>query len=148
MVWVGEKGSLSYLSGMISASEYLQNMNYDARAIEHVQESLNVGENALFLWDGRSYYCEARCIPDDEQSTAVRLAIESPSPETLAKDLREDGITHLLLSKPDANWFITYHDPRGVHRQSLDYFTDTFFPACGKPVYSDQAMALYEITCR
>ena len=113
-----------------------------------VQETLAVDERALFLWDGRRYFCHVNCIPDDEQSTAVRLAVESPSPETLASELSKSRITHLLLSKPDVNWFMTYHDPQGMHRETLDYFTDTFFPACGKLVYSDEAMSLYEITCR
>lgn len=148
LVWLQGKGSLPYLSGTQSASEYLQNMNYDFRAVQYVQKSIPVDEKVLFLWNGRSYYCDPRCIPDDEQSTAVRLAFESPLPETLAKNLRDDGITHLLLSKPDVNWFITYHDPHELHRQALDYFTATFFPVCGNPVYTDQNMTLYQITCR
>jgi hypothetical protein len=148
LVWIQDKDAWTYLRGEISTTEYLQNMNYDFRAIQHVQETLAVDERALFLWDGRRYFCRVNCIPDDEQSTAVRLVFESPAPETLASELSKKSITHLLLSKPDVNWFMTYHDPQGMHRETLDYFIDTFFPACGKLVYSDEAMALYEITCR
>lgn len=147
IVWFQDKGSSSYLNGERSAAEYLQKMNYDFRAIQYVQESLHDGETALLLWDGRSYYCDARCVPDDEQSSAVRFAYETPAPQALARRLRANGITHVLLSTPDANWFITYHDPQGLHRQALIYFTDTFFPACGNLVYTDQEMQLFEMTC-
>lgn len=147
LVWLQEKESWDYLNGTKSASEYLQEMTSNFRVIQYIQESLDAGEHALFLWDGRGYYCDARCIPDDEQSTAVRLAFDSPSPSALAKDLREQEITHLMLSHPDVNWFIAYHDPRELHRLALNYFTNTFFPACGKQIYSDNAMDLFEITC-
>jgi hypothetical protein len=73
------------------------------------------------------------------------LAFESPLPEELARDLHDRGITHLLLSKPVAKWFITNHNPLGMHRQTLNYFTKTFFPSCGKIVYSDQKMVVFEI---
>ena len=147
ILWLQDYNSLAYLSGQKSASEYLQGMNYDFRAIQYIQESLDPDRRVQFLWDGRGYYCDARCVADDEQSTAVRLAFASPSPEKLASDLQKNSITHLLLSKPDANWFINYHDPHGLHQRALDYFKDTFFPVCGKPVYSDQEMELVEITC-
>jgi len=147
VVWLQENGSWAYVSGQISASQYLQQMNNDFRTIRYIQESLNEEAKVLFLWDGRNYYCGARCVPDDEQSTAVRSASGSPAPETLASELRGSGFTHLMLSKPDATWFITYHDPRGLHQKTLDYFTDVFFPSCGRLLYQDQEMYLYEITC-
>ena len=148
LAWLQQKDSLAYLRGEKSASEYLEDMNYDFPAMQYIQTSLDVDERALFLWDGRSYYCDARCVPDDEQSTAVRLAVDSPPPERLAGDLRENGVTHILLSRPDASWFIAHHDPRNLHHQSLNYFTSVFFPVCGKLLYSDYAMQLYELTCQ
>ena len=44
-------------------------------------------------------------------------------------------------------WYITYHHPKGMHRQTWDYFTDVFFPTCGELLHSDLEMFLYEITC-
>jgi hypothetical protein len=123
-------------------------MTSDFRAIQFAHESLADDEKVLLLWDGRRYYCDSRCVADDEQSTAVRLAFGTPAPQELAKHLRKSGITHLMLSKPDANWFITYHDPRGTHRGALDYFTNIFFPICGKTIYRDGGMQLFKITCQ
>lgn len=145
--WLQKNDSWGYLAGEKSASEYLQEMNYDFPALQYAQKTLDATEKVLLLWDGRSYYCDARCIPDDEQSTAVKLALGSPSPEALAKDLRRQGITHLMMSKPDVIWFGSYHDPHDLHRQAYYYYVDLFFPACGDLMYSDDTMSLFQITC-
>jgi hypothetical protein len=114
----------------------------------YIQGALKPDAKVQFLWDGRNYYCGSRCIPDDEQSTAVSLAFNFPAPQELAHDLREKGITHLMLSKPDADWFITYHDPHRIHQDALVYFENIFFPSCGKSIYKDGGMELFEITCQ
>jgi hypothetical protein len=73
--------------------------------------------------------------------------MDSPLPETLAEQLRAAGITHLMLNRIDANWFIEYHDPGGYHQTTLEYFEDHFLPACGRSIYSDSGVELYEIVC-
>jgi hypothetical protein len=114
---------------------------------QHIQETLTGDERALFLWDGRSYYCDSRCIPDDEQSTAVLLTIDSPSPYELADGLKEKGVTHLMVNFTDAEWFINLHDPNNYHRQAFDYWTNVFIPACGKSIYMHNDIELFEIIC-
>ncbi|MBN2114929.1 MAG: hypothetical protein JW730_00050 [Anaerolineales bacterium] len=133
--------------GQKSTAQVLQGINNNFGTVLYIQSSLAAHDRVLFLWDGRGYYCDERCIPDDEQSAAIRLSIDSPAPQELARKLDKIGITHLMLSSPDASWFIFYHDPRGLHRKALDYFTDIFLPACGKPVFRDAGMALFELTC-
>jgi hypothetical protein len=137
----------AYFSGQKSTTEVIQSQNNDFRMALYTRDSLESNAKVQFLWDGRGYYCGSRCIADDEQFTAVSLAINFPEPRALAQDLREKGITHLMLSKPDADWFIAYHDPRGLHRDALDYFQEVFLPACGKSVFSNSGMELFEITC-
>jgi hypothetical protein len=136
-----------YFIGQKSAAQVLPETNNNFETISYIQSSLTPDDRVLFLWDGRGYYCDERCIPDDEQSTAIRLSIDSPVPQELAQELDNNGITHLMLSSPDANWFITYHDPRGLHRKALDYFTKVFLPACGKSIFQDRGMTLFELTC-
>ena len=140
-------GAWDYFLGKESAADVVAKVNDDFSTISYIQDSLSSNDKALFLWDGRGYYCDGRCIPDDEQSTAISLTINSPTPERLAQDLTGSGITHIMLSLPDARWFIAYHDPRGLHRTALDYFTKKFLPACGKSIFHDQGMELFEITC-
>jgi hypothetical protein len=147
IVTIQNTGTWSYFIGQNSAAQVLQKTNNDFDTILFIQGSLAANDRVLFLWDGRGYYCDKRCIPDDEQSTAIRLSIDSPAPQQLAQELDKIGITHLMLSTPDAIWFITYHDPRGLHRKAFDYFTKTFLPVCGKPIFRDEGIALFELTC-
>jgi len=140
-------GVWRYFIGQESAAQTLQRINNDFSTITYIQNSLAAEDRVLFLWDGRGYYCDQRCISDDEQSTAIRLSIDSRAPQTLARDLDNMGITHLMLSSPDASWFMAYHDPRRLHRNAFDYFTEVFLPDCGKSVFQDRGMELFEITC-
>lgn len=141
------QSSFGYLSGQKSTGDFLkETVNYFQMA-QQIQELLLPEEHAQFLWNGRGYYCDARCIPDDEQAAAVRLAFNSPSPQSLSHNLREKGITHIMLSHADAYWFIVYHDPHQYHQQALDYFDNVFLPACGKLLYTKNIMELYQITC-
>jgi len=147
VVTIQNTGVWDYFIGQRSAAQVLQGINNDFSTILYIQSSLATNDRVLFLWDGRGYYCDKRCIPDDEQSAAIRLSIDSPAPQKLAQELHKNGITHLMLSPADASWFITYHDPRGLHRKALDYLTKTFLPACGKPVFQDNGITLFELTC-
>lgn len=140
-------GAWEYFTGRQSAADLLQKANTNIGAIQYIQTSIDAEDRVQFLWDGRGYYCDQRCIPDDEQSTAIRLSIGSPAARALAHHLRKVGITHLLLSPADARWFIDYHDPRGWHQDALTYFTDVFLPACGKSLFQSGGTELFEIIC-
>jgi 4-amino-4-deoxy-L-arabinose transferase-like glycosyltransferase len=141
-------GLKRYLIGDKSPAQMLQSINNHFRTVFYIENNLISTDRVLFLWDGRGYYCEQRCIPDDEQSTAIRLSVNAPEPQQLAQELKEMGITHLMLSSPDAEWFISYHDPHGQHQTALDYFTQIFLPACGQPIFQDGGFGIFEIRCR
>jgi hypothetical protein len=145
---LNDLGLKRYFVGDKSPAQVLQSINNHFRMIFYIQNNLSPMDRVLFLWDGRGYYCEQQCIPDDEQSTAIRLSINSPEPQQLAKELKELGMTHIMLSRPDAEWFISYHDPHGRHQTALDYFTRIFLPACGQPVFQEGGFGVFEITCR
>ncbi len=141
-------GTFSYVMGQTSSEEILQTFVDDYRVKQFIQQALSEEQRALFLWDGRGYYCDSRCVPDYSQSLAVRLTLRSAPPQQLAHELRSDGITHLMLSSPDANWFIQHHDPNHYHRRALQYYREQFLPACGKSIYKDEGMELFEIFCK
>jgi hypothetical protein len=147
MLTIQNTGVWNYVSGQKPGSQFLQELNNDFSTILYIQSALAPTDRVMFLWDGRGYYCDKRCVPDDEQSTAIRLSIDSPAPQNLARDLNEQGITHLMLSVPDASWFIFYHDPRGWHQDAFDYFDDIFLPACGKLTFEDKDIKLFELIC-
>jgi hypothetical protein len=114
----------------------------------YIENNLSNTDRVQFLWDGRAYYCDQRCIADNAQSVGLLLSKDSPSPEVLAHQLREKGITHILLSRPDAFWFINFHDPAGLHQAALDYFESTFLPACARPIYVEDLTELYILVCQ
>ena len=87
-------------------------------------------------------------MPDDDESAAIQLSIDTPSPETLAHQLRSKGIIHILMGRPSAYWFISLHDPLQRHQMALDYFEKDFLPTCAKSIYQDGQVELYSITCQ
>jgi len=144
---VADTQLFAYLSGQMSKSEYLSRNLYDFKATEFIQKNLQPSDRVLFLWSGAAYYCDARCIPDSDEFLALALAQGSPNPETLAHQLRAEGITHILLSRPNAYWFISLHDPNGNQRAALNYFEKTFIPHCAQSIYADSPLELFQLTC-
>lgn len=142
-----KSGAFEYIAGQRPAGDFLQMFVDDYSVKQYILASLPPQERALFLWDGRGYYCDARCIADTEQSLAVGLAADSPDPMELSQRLRRDGITHLMLSSSDASFFIIGHDPDGFHRHAWDYYQNIFLPACGQSVFKDGGMELFRIDC-
>jgi len=140
-------GAFGYIAGQNSAVEFLRLFVDDYSVKQYIQETFSSDERALFLWDGRGYYCDERCIADTEQSIAVGLALDSPAPEELSEELRGNGITHLMLSSSDADFFIKFHDPAGFHGDAWDYYRNVFLPTCGRSVFRDGGMELFEIDC-
>lgn len=85
---LNNSGVFSYLAGRTSVEEILRNFVDDYPAKQFIQESLHEQERVLFLWDSRGYYCDSRCMPDSNQSNAILLALDSPPPADLAKQLQ------------------------------------------------------------
>jgi hypothetical protein len=136
--------------GMQSKSQYLEKTLADYNAQTFIRQSLPDESRVLFLWDGKSYYCGAKCTPDAEQTAAIRLTINNPRPEELARKLKAEGITHIFLSRSDAYWFMYLHDPQKQHRNAFVYFERVFLPACGKSIYSEadySPQEIYTIIC-
>ncbi len=148
-VWmIGDSNLLGYFGGKISKNEFLQQEVYDYRTVQFIQSSLQLTDRVLFLWAGQGYYCDSRCLPDDDENLAIQLSINDPTPEALARQLRSDGVTHILLGRPNVYWFISYHDPQKRHQTALDYFEKDFLPACGESIFSDGSLELFALTCK
>jgi hypothetical protein len=148
-VWIFADSSVpGYLGGKLSTSEFLQKEVYNYKTIQFIQANLQPTDRVLFLWEGQGYYCDARCLPDNDESLAVQLLNDSPGVETLAHQLHSQGITHILMGGPTAFFFINSHDPRNRHRMALEYFEKVFFPTCAKSIYTDHTFELYRLVCQ
>ena len=142
-----DSGIINYFTGQASATNILQQKIENYKMTNYIESNLSETDRVQFLWDGRTYYCDQRCVSDETQALAMLLSHGSPSPKSLAHQLRNRGITHILLSRPDAFWFISYHDPNGLHKSAFNYFEQTFLPACAKSIFVDNLTTLYTLTC-
>ena len=139
----------SVILGFESRDSFLGRMsglsgNYDS--LIFIQEHLPPEAKVLMMWDGQSYYCNGRCIPDSDNSSWTYLVLSTGDTGTLAKRMEKMGVTHLLLNLGNAD-FILKHDPLGHHLKAATFFRDEFRPACTKEVYRDQGSRIYELTC-
>jgi hypothetical protein len=115
-------------------------------AIQFINSDLSPSDRVLMLWDGRGYYCSDRCLPDSEQSQWVRFYLETPDLRPFVQRLKDKGITHILISLSDAK-FVEDHDPRGQHRQAIQFLENEFIPVCTNLAFSDEWSQLYRIDC-
>ena len=141
------------LFGIQSKDTFLSTFVNDYEVKQYI--NVNLPENAtVFLpWDGRGYYCDGKCIPDIGQSVFSALIQETSKVDAVSTWMQANGITHILLSQDDANYFIYGHDPDGVHQNALTFFIEEYAPRCSEVVYEDDWTRLYElhldeVTCK
>lgn len=115
-------------------------------ALAFLQDNLPQDSRVLMLWDGQSYYCDERCVPDAEQSKWTQIVAEHDSAETVGAELREEGITHLLAKVDSLNFFLQ-HDPEGWHTRAINFYLEEFRPKCTETVFANDETALDRITC-
>ena len=138
------------LSGRESPRDFLLRRVSDFEAIEYINRSLPADARVFLMWDGRSYYCEERCLPDSGQLNWTYEVLRAGFDlDRLLEQLGDPGVTHLLLSEGDVS-FMLLQDPTGVHRRALVFFREVFEPACARAVFGQPGMdeaVVYEITC-
>jgi hypothetical protein len=133
------------VSGEQSKRDFLSTYVHDYRVNEYINVSLPDDVLVFLPWDGRGYYCNNKCIPDIGQSGWTALIEKTHKIEDISLWLQEKGITHILLSWDDVNFFVYGHDPNGVHDQALSFFLDDYAPKCADLVYEDDWTQLYEL---
>ena len=98
------------------------------------------------LWDGRSYYCDERCISDADHSQWSRLVFPDADLLSTALKLKTMGVSYLMFSLSDVD-FVLQHDPDGKNRLAAKFYLDEFQPVCTDIIYQDQWTQLVRITC-
>lgn len=138
---------VSVVFGSESKDAFLTRVVYDYPALRYIRNHLPPDSTVLMLWDGQTYYCDERCIPDADQSRWTRLVHNSDDLVELVSKLHAMGVTHILLSRGDAEWMIQ-HDNTERHRQAYDYYWQVFAPECMQDCYEDEQMVLSRLVCR
>lgn len=104
---------LLYLTGMESEADYLErHLGSYYGIISYVNESLPSSSKVLFLWEPRSYYCKRECIPDAILDRFKHLVYKYTDADGIARYLRGEGITHVLLNVGGLEYILeTHSDP-------------------------------------
>jgi hypothetical protein len=114
---------------------------------QFIRKNLLPDAQVMQLWNGETYYCGEQCLQSADPLSWTRMVkINSEDVNSVRSSLREMGATHLLLSG-DVLWFTQYHDWKGDHQLALDFLINNFIPACGKQIYYDKFVVLFELTC-
>jgi len=93
-------GPLLYLAGFESRESYLtRRLGLYYTTVTHINENLPPSARILFLWEPRSYYCQRDCQPDALLDKFKHLVYKYHDADGIARQLREQGVTHVLLYK-------------------------------------------------
>jgi 4-amino-4-deoxy-L-arabinose transferase-like glycosyltransferase len=135
--------------GTESKDAFLSRAVNDFTAIQFIREHLPKEAQVLMMWDGRGYYCGEQCPWSGDQFLWSAMVLKNQSVYSLAHNLRQMGVTHLMFNGWDASWFIEYHDPAHIHLDTEEYFLKEFAPACAREIYSssDNVVRVFELVC-
>jgi hypothetical protein len=116
------------------------------KMLQYIKRQLPEQARVLMLWDGRGYYCDERFLPDTSQSQWTALVSQTWKVNQIAKDLHQQGVTHLLFSTQDAE-FIGQYDVSGLQIKALAFLINDFSPNCTREIHHTDYYSLMEITC-
>lgn len=136
----------SVLVGADSKESFLRRNSPTFPVLTFFQEHASSGDRALLLWDGQGFYCDARCVVDAEQSKWTQHYLAGSSPVEVGKQLRQQGITHLIGNVDSLNFFLR-HDPLGIHTEAAEFYLHEFRPQCTENLFGDDQTVLDRITC-
>ena len=136
---------VAVVAGVESKESFLARSVRDYTATQFIQTVLPLDAKVMFMWDGRAYYCDERCWPDQEQGRWMRISATG-NVLSVAASLNDEGVTHLLFSIDDVSTLLG-HDPDGTLYESLLFYVDEFEPLCTEVVYSTESARLVELTC-
>jgi hypothetical protein len=138
---------LNVVIGLESKDSFLLRAATSYPAMRFIKSHVPSQDRVLMLWDGTSYYCDERCLPDTEHSRWTLLSKTIPDVTLLASFLRKEKIAYILFNSADMD-LIVQHDPTGEHRRAAIFFLDEFRPACTREIHSDRWIQVFEITCK
>ena len=130
-------------TGLVTKNDYLSMLVNNYSAIRYVNEHLPNNARVLMPWDGRGYYCESgKCLPDVDQNIWSVLVEQSEKSTEITEWLEKQCITHLLITSSDVSFFITGHDPEGIHQRAYEYLNNHLFTV-DHLVYRDEDVDIF-----
>ena len=144
VVYATTTRTLSVVLGWESKASYLRRILYDYSAMEFIENELPENAQVALLWDGRSYYCDSRCLPDADLSRWPRLLQETGSAQAAVEALRSRGVSHVLVDLEELSNGL--RRDRGVtHEDSVAQLAVALGPPFARVVFSADKVVLYEL---
>ncbi len=146
-IYISTVQPFGVIVGIESKGDFLSREVPVFNADQFIRNNLLHDAHVMQLWNGETYYCGDQCLQSTDPLSWTSMArINSEDVNSVRTSLRELGVTHLLLSG-DVLWFMQFHDWNGDHKLAFDFLIGKFIPVCGKQIYSDNYVVLFELTC-
>jgi len=96
-VHLGQLNPLPVVTGAESPSSYIsEELGWFGPVMNSIN-GLPPGSVVRFLWEPRAYYCTSICVPDVILDQWWYLSRKIGSPEAIASEWRESGVSHVLV---------------------------------------------------
>ncbi len=133
----------SYLTGAVSCDEYITKYCPEYPAMQYVNQNLPPESLLLFVFLGkRGYYCDRDYIPDTpvQVNSLYQLMKNSNSPDEVLVDLKEIGVTHLIIQIGVFNRWV--NDLFDVEKRK---FVKEFFTKHASLLYSKNGVGVFRL---
>lgn len=114
--------------------------------LQYIQRFLPADSRVITLWYEAGYYCDSRCLGDQDRFRWTQMVSSASSTDELLRELGAQGITHVLFSGGGAQWFMS-HDPTGEQTRAMLAFGERIGPSCTRALFEQRDLTLYELTC-
>lgn len=132
--------------GLETKDAYLSRLIPTYTAMSYARENLPERSKLLTTGDGRTYYCQNRCIDTDDQFLWSTLLASSETVKDFVRLSQSLGATHLLYSQQDVDFFesrLGKSDPQIL--TAVRMLKEAVMPACGRPIYEDSFAAIFSL---
>jgi len=131
--------------GLESKSDFLSSVLMDYDSINFINQQLTEDDKVLAPWYGKGYYCDGRCLSDISQLKWPALIESTKDLSEINKWLKNNGITHVMLSWEDIYFFVNSHDPYKIHRKAFLCLQNDYLNNCAKKIYEDESIIIFQI---
>jgi 4-amino-4-deoxy-L-arabinose transferase-like glycosyltransferase len=89
---------IPFITGKISRDEYISKYVPEYPAVRFINNNVDTSAKILFIYTGkRGYYCDRDYLFNEDMGILKRSITNAKKPEDISKDLKQKGITHMLV---------------------------------------------------
>ena len=139
-MWETLRLNYPYLQGQVTREEFLANRIPGFMVFDYINKNLPMDAKILMsVWESRGYLLDRDYIWANPLSQRVMIQEDFRTINQLVRDMRERGITHILLNHSNLNRF-----PYPYNQQVADLYKSALSQKA-KLLYSSSPIELYEL---